>query len=743
MRKLSRSSAQEWGQTNFYYLTAPLVALVLAALLLPLRPFQQLEYLTVSARFQVRAPFDPPADPRLLLVGIDQQSLDNLGRFPWPRTVEADFLKTLALTQSGPHTVAFDIIFTEKSQNAADDAALADAAGQLPSVITGALRVNRFKDNPEMESQSEKETGAQLDQLGLTQPLPNIRGDVSRIYGSNIARFPVPVLRQQSLFGFVNDDASSVDAIRHTIPFVVRIGDKVFPSLSLQTLCQMLQVDPSGVTVKVGHEVVLENSSGKTWHVPIDESGAVTINYRNEESYRKTSFVNLTQTLEQAEADPIHHPIPSRSRVANTTILVGTTATGTTDLGPTPLQPHSPLVFTHLNVINSVLKNDYICLVPWYWVVSGWLVVTWATLFRLKEARLTEAVLAPVVVTILYAVAAFGIFWWRNYLMAMAWPVLAYGGVNFGAVVLRWREEQRGRQQIKQLFSRMLSPEVMDHLLAHPGNLKLGGADRHVTILFSDIRDYTKFSEGLSAAEVVRQLNVYFERMVDCVKEYRGTFHKYIGDAIMAAWGDISDASLGPKEDAQNAVRAALLMRRKLRELNEERQADGLMPLRIGIGLNHGDVLVGLIGAASRSEFTVMGDAVNTASRLEGMTKTFHTDLAVSESVCDLLENQFLVRRLGLIQLKGKTTPTVVYEVLAEKNDPAASKMSPETVARYEAAFDDFLARRFEQAYQGFLACEKQCPGDYCVQNYLQASRDFLDKAPDADWDGRMVMESK
>ena len=359
----------------------------------------------------------------------------------------------------------------------------------------------------------------------------------------------------------------------------------------------MLQVDPSGVTVDVGHFVRLKNSSGRTWTVPIDATGAVMINYRRESSYAGTSFVHLTQTIEQALADPVHHPVPRASSIANRTLLIGTVATGTTDLGPTPLQPHSPLVYTHLNVINSVLKGDYIHLVPWYAVALGWLAVTWITLFQLRDARLTVAVIAPVVVTLIFAVIAFGIFWWASWLIAMAWPVLAYGGVNFGAVVLRWREEQRGRQQIKQLFSRMLSTEVMDHLLAHPGNLRLGGADRHVTILFSDIRDYTKFSEGLSASEVVRQLNVYFERMVDCVKEYRGTFHKYIGDAVMAAWGDISAASLGPKKDAQNAVRSALLMRKKLRELNAERQADGLTPLRIGIGLNHGDVLVGLIGS--------------------------------------------------------------------------------------------------------------------------------------------------
>jgi adenylate cyclase len=742
-----------WVKPRLYHLISPLVALLVVwGLNETTTLIQKVENLTVSLRFTARSTFDPPADPRLVFVGIDEPSLNALGRWPWPRTDEAQLLAEIAKAGAQPSVVAFDLMFTEatnkEDKNAAvdpndPDNILGNATALLPAVITGAYSISdKELIDPDVRDKAEKETQRKLNDAGPTQALSNLIGDVAQLHGSKFAALPIDPIRKQSLFGFVNDEPSFVDDIRHTVPLVFRVGTKVYPSLALQALCQALSVDPDKVEINLTRKYVrLTNISGKEWTIPTNERAEFSINYRRQTNFQSVGVFGLIQNLD--EHNNKNTPIAPACDVDKKILVVGEAAVALGDMGPTPLASRTPLPFVHLNVINNVLKNDYLTFVPWCWVVFGWAVITWPTLLRLKDAFIGEAILVPIAIQLFYIIAAFAIFWLWSIQIDLAWPVISYTALNFGGIVLRWREERQGRQQIKQIFARMVAPEIMDHLLEHPEGMALGGSNRESTVLFSDIRGFTEFSEGLDSEEVMRQLNVYFERMVACVTERKGTLHKFIGDAIMAAWGDIEQASLGPKADARNAVLSTLLMRSRLRVLNEERKEEGLVPIRIGVGLNFGMVQAGMLGSSGRMEFTVIGDAVNTASRLEGATKEFKTDTAISQSVRDLLGDEFLVRRLGLIQLKGKSEALMVYEVLAAKDDMGDSRMSAGGVERYEEAFDHFLARRFDRAVEGFIACEKDYPTDYCIQIYLKASREFLTEPPPPEWDGRIVMETK
>jgi adenylate cyclase len=739
-----------------FALVAPLVALLIVAVLEPTGWVQRLENLTISLRFQLRSPWDPPADPRLLLVGIDQQSLDLLHRWPWPRSVEADFLKSIAASGQNPSTVAFDLLLTDNDNSESEqpakgaanpDVVLGDAAALLPSVITGA-QTFRYEYSVTGRQRAEKATAQALAKdSGPTQPLSHIVGNPQKIDGSSVALLPVAPLREQSLFGFVDDTASSIDGVHYLLPMVVRVNDTIYPSLALQTLGQILQVDPDHITVRVGHSVTMRNSSGKTWTIPINMAGEMAINFRNSARFRTMNFGKLFEAftdhakflLGQAKTDT---PIPPPCNIDKKALLIGQVADGLADIGPTPLQARAPLVYTHFNAINDVLRGDYIHQAPWGWIVAGYLLVSWLSLFGLRNVGIGWGVGIPTLVIAFYALLAVALFWVWSIELAMAWPMLAYYGVQVVRGIRLWRAEAASREQIRGVFARMLSPEVMNHVLDNPDALELGGTKREVTILFSDIRDYTKISEGIEETELVRQLNVYFGEMVDCVERNRGTLHKFIGDAVMAVWGDIASASQGIETDARAAVSTALEMRERLVALNVLRVADGLLPLRIGIGLNHGEVLAGQIGAAKRSEWTVIGDAVNAASRLEGMTKEFHTDLAIGESVAELLDDSFLVRRLGRIQLKGKKKPLMVFEVLGRRSQRDMA-WSEEDLRAYHDAFDHFLARDFAPAAAGFTQCLERHPNDSCVQRYLDAAQHFHLTPPTEDWDGRVVMETK
>jgi adenylate cyclase len=746
LRQVLRDGLDRLRQHTSYAFWAPVVALGLAFLWNQTDFAQRLEYLSEDLRFEARAPFDPPADPRLIFVGIDQATLDQLGAWPWPRNIEAKFLDDIARSGMNPNVVAFDILLTEdfdkfnflqlKTGDSVDQL-LGDSAGQLPCVITGA-----FSLPADAGEEAEKRTGMELSQPSLTAPLTNIQGKIENISGSNIAVFPVRPLRAQSFFGFVNDNPSRIDGIRHSLPFLIRVGNRVYPSLTLQVLCQMLDVDPDKVEIVLGKFVRLTNSSKKTWTIPINDKGEVVVNYRNNETFAKIPFHVLLNVLD-------HHitrgdPIPPQAQIDKKTVFIAGSAIGLADLGTTPLDVNVPLGYTHLNVINNVLRDDYISFVPRQWVMIGWLLVTWATLFNLRNVPTLRAVAVPLLIMIVYAAAAFAIFWRWSTNIDLVWPLLALSGVNFGAVVLRWLEELRGREQVKKTFAQMLSPDLVNHLLNDPSSLNLGGSKRSVTILFSDIRSYTTLSEATESQELVRQLNRYFDRMVRCILNYRGTLHGFTGDGIMAVWGDVALASSGAEKDAANAVHSALQMRRKLVELNQERALENLPPFRIGIGLNHGDVVVGQLGAASISiRFSVIGDTVNTASRIEGVTKEFGIDLAIGENLRDLLGDEFIVRRLGRIQLKGKKNAILAYEVLTDIAHSEESTWKPEELTQYETAFDHYLARRFKEAIASFMLCTTHHPNDFGVNYYLESSWELVRQSPPENWDGRVVMKTK
>jgi len=236
-------------------------------------------------------------------------------------------------------------------------------------------------------------------------------------------------------------------------------------------------------------------------------------------------------------------------------------------------------------------------------------------------------------------------------------------------------------------------------------------------------------------------LNEYFELMVGSVNQHQGTLHKFIGDAVMAVWGDV--VSHSPVEDAQRAVRAALQMGTLVDGLNRRWAEEGKPPFNIGVGLNFGEVVVGNIGATQRREFTVIGDAVNLASRIEGLTKHYHHRVLVGESLAAMLENLFLIRSVANLVVMGKTKPVRVYAILAEYGTEEAGQFSASWLLRYEEAYRAFIGRDFKGAETRFRACLEQMPDDFLCQHYAEACARFIVQPPPEDWDATVAMKEK
>ncbi len=722
MNEESPSSRKGLSRQRLYTLLAPLAGVALFALLQYTELLERVENLTRDGRFRWRANSDLPSDPHLLLVGLDESSLHAIGRWPWSRTVHGDLARLLTLEP--PSVLAFDLLFPEPEDKKADSS-FADGLARHPNAILGAFR------NPDH--------GAMPSDPGPTRPIPirNVEGDLSRMYTAGSALLPVGPLRRASRFGFVDSEPTSSDGIRRRAPLVVRIGTRVYPSLSLQALLLHWKVPLEKVEVLLGREIRIPGPRGME-RIPIDDSGSLLINYRAPANFREIGYLDLAVALGKVNggaAWPRRYPNPTGK-----ILIVGQTATGLTDMGPSPLSAKSPLVHIHLNVLNNVLRGDYLRVIPWIWIVPGWLLAAWLSLRLFEKSRIAPSVLIPTLLVLLYLDVAWVIFERSSVELPIICPVLAFGLTHAGAIILRWREEQRSKQQIRSVFASYIAPGVMEQLLRYPGNVRLGGVRKPVTVLFSDIRGFTSITEEGDEQELVRQLNEYFTRMVDCVNREQGTLHKYIGDAIMSVWGDVMDVA--EAENARRAVRTALAMRAELVKLNETWKAEGRMPLRIGIGLNHGVVVVGNIGAPQRKEFAVIGDAVNLASRLEGVTKTFHTDLVVSESVEALLGPTFLRRTLGLILVKGKTKPVRVFEILDNLESPSGG-WDRAWVEDYEKAFALYLDRRFDEATMKFETLARARPGDYGCTLYLAECRRLGCKTLPPDWDGVLVMETK
>jgi adenylate cyclase len=397
----------------------------------------------------------------------------------------------------------------------------------------------------------------------------------------------------------------------------------------------------------------------------------------------------------------------------------------------------------HLAALNAALNQDFLQPVRRIFdivviVAAGLFAWLLGAYFRQPLVRL---LVIAATLALYYVVAQYS-FNVTGTLLAIASPMLAFAGSGITWTAWEAVLDRIERTRMRKTLERYVSRDVVKELVDNPESFlnALGGMRKSVTVLFSDIRGFTTRTEAADPHALVQQLNEYFNEMVRIVFAHQGTLDKFIGDAVMAHWGSIQSA--GAKADACQAVRAALEMRRGLEKLNADWTRRGIESLAFGIGLNHGEVIAGNLGSSGayeKQEFTVIGDAVNLASRLEGVTKSYHLDFLIGEQVEALVREQFVVRSVDLIKVKGKTRGVAVFTVLAERGKDAP----PAWLARHEEAMRLYRTGNFVSAEEIWKEVLARVPGDGVAEVFIERCRELHAHPPKGVWDGVFEMKSK
>jgi len=601
------------------------------------RFFEVLEEKTLDMRFQFRGKINP--GPETVIAAIDEKSIKELGRFPWPRSVWGRVVDRL--TEDGAKVIVFDVFFTE-TENVESDDLFQQSIRRSGRVVLPVVfdLIGKYK-----------ETGFTDKKLDFMVP------SAYRVIKNNDAPFSpisatmvLPTLVRFSAFAksiaHINMISDRDGTLRWEMLAIDYQGEYYAP-IGLQAARIYLDLKPEELSLDYSGAVRLGNIT-----IPTDEYGRMLINYRGP---------NNTFPM-YAVSDILDRKTPAGT-FKDKLVLIGATALGIYDLRVTPFSTHMAGIEKHASVVDNILRRDFIRQSETAVVV---LIFLFALVLGIALPRLGAG--AGVALFLCLFIGYLGFVY---YLFAVQgiWFNLVYpaSAILFGYTSLtayRFFTEERRAREIRAMFSSYVSKRIVDELIRDPSKAKLGGDRKEITVLFSDIRGFTTFSEQHQPEEVVSLLNEYLGAMTNIVFEYEGTLDKFIGDAIMALWG----APVGQPDHAERACRCALAMIEKLKELQKKWANEGKYVIDIGIGINTGGMVVGNMGAEGKKmDYTVIGDNVNLGARLESLTRQYNSHIIISESTYAQVKDIVEAQELGSVTVKGKQRPVVIYNLLGLK----------------------------------------------------------------------------
>jgi adenylate cyclase len=728
---------------------------------------QDIEQRSLDLRFALRG--EREADPRIVIVGLDEKTLQEVGAYPLPRSTYAKLVRKLK--EDSARVVGFDMTFplpessealevlsklqtdltspkqkqeVEALRQQADvDAQFADALKDAGNVVLGHVFLDadraRYADPKKAEAYFNIVWAKAFPQVlkaghgnvDLSNAWVQAGGAVAQGVEANLPKYA----ESAASFGFFNIEPDKDGTLRRAL-FLSRYRDlDFFPSLDLMVLQQYEGTPDQQIAAYISANGLERIQFGQHELHPRAD-GTMLINYVGPfHSYPQYSM-----------ADVLTGNVPAGT-FRDKIVFVGATALGIGDIRNTPFQGHQSAymgVEVHANILDNLLHSaepHRTFLVRGFreeMVDIGFILLFGLGLGiwfgRSKPLTATATTVAVLALFAGFVYVGF-VHWgrWFSLVIPSATLVIAY----LASISYRVFFEEREKRKIRKQFGMFLSPGVISLIEKDPEKyFRPGGETKDLSILFSDIRDFTTISEGLSPDELVRMLNEYFNAMTDVLYRNLGTLDKFIGDAIMAFWG-----SPYPQDDhAYHACMCALQMRDRLVELNADWEKRGFKQIAIGLGVNSGDVNVGNIGSEKRLSWTVMGDNVNLASRLEGMTKQYRTAILIAEGTYAATKGQFVAREVDNIRVKGKNKPVTIYELLATSDEAAKYD---DLLTIYNCALENYRAGNWIEAAGSFGEIMRTRPLDGPTQVLLQRCIEFIDEPPPPGWDGVYVARSK
>jgi len=559
--------------------------------------------------------------------------------------------------------------------------------------------------------------------------------------------------------GYFNADLDSDGTIRKK-RLIIRSGTNYKPSLSLMTyliaknykaIVTMIP-DPKDPKRTIVNEfkIVDKNTNQTVGTIPTDHHGRLIINYAGpqmmfahasmSDMFSDNAEMEITKRVKDASGKWEKLPIKVNKKdyLKNKILVLGATAIGIYDLRVTPFESNMPGPETHLNVIDNLLRRDFLRTIP---DEPRWMIITLIGIGLILSYALAHmGAVTGLLLTagVLGSVIAFDRFYLfqQGIVVTIVLPLFLIFVLFLVMTFYKYFSEERGKKELRTTFQKYVSPAIVEEILSDPTNIQLGGRKAHVTIFFSDVRGFTTISEKLDPQALSDLLNSYLTPMTDLVFKNRGTLDKYMGDAIMAFFG----APIGYKDHAKWACRCALQHLVKLKELQAEYERKGLPQIDIGIGLNTGDVSVGNMGSETVRSYTVMGDAVNLASRLEGITKQYGVRVIISEFTYQEVKDSFICREVDWVRVKGKVLPVKIYELIAEQKVPSTTE---EVIKWFQEGYNHYHNKNWEGALENFNKAIGIDPNDSVTKLYIERCEDYRMTPPPEDWDGVFVMKTK